>query len=76
MPWSKEDFLRNNAFSLYDIWPHPSAKTPAPGVKKFTILVDPSLVIIKCQDPSASVAGIKTLGSKFSIVNVDYSFFT
>ena len=24
----------------------PSARTPAPGVMKFTILVDPSLVII------------------------------
>ena len=28
------------------IWPRPSTRTPAPGVMKFTILVDPSLVII------------------------------
>ena len=28
------------------IMPHPSTRTPAPGVMKFTILADPSLVII------------------------------
>ena len=28
------------------IWPCPSTRTPAPGVMKFAILVDPSLVII------------------------------
>ena len=27
------------------MWPHPSTRTPVPGVMKFTILVDPSLVI-------------------------------
>ena len=31
---------------ITDIWPHPSARTPAPGVMKVTILVDPSFVII------------------------------
>ena len=28
------------------MWPSPSFRTPTPGVMKFTILVDPSLVII------------------------------
>ena len=47
MPGSKEDFYRNNAFSLYDLYGHALAQEPLPrGVKKFTILVDPSLVII------------------------------
>ena len=42
----KEDFQRNNAFSLYDhIWPHPFTVTLAPGVMKFTILVEASLII-------------------------------
>ena len=46
MPGSREeDFQRNKAFSLYDIWPHLSTRTPAPGVMKFTILVYPSLEI-------------------------------
>ena len=47
MPGSREeDFQRNNAFSLYDLYGHAPAKNPCPGVMKFTILVDPSLVII------------------------------
>ena len=48
MPGSKEEvvFYWNNAFLLNDIWPCPSARTPAQGVMKVTILVDPSLVII------------------------------
>ena len=48
MPGSKEDdFYRNNALSLYDLYGHYLAHwTPAPGVMKVTILVDPSLVII------------------------------
>ena len=29
-----------------DVWPSPNIRTSAPGVMKFTILVDPSLVII------------------------------
>ena len=42
MPGSREeDFYRNNAFSRYDL----IGKALA-GVMKFTILVDPSLVII------------------------------
>ena len=41
------DFKGNNAFSLYDsMTPCSSTRTPAPGVMKFTILVDPSIVII------------------------------
>ena len=33
-------------FTIYKlVWPHPRARTPAQGVIKFTILVDPSLVI-------------------------------
>ena len=28
------------------MWPRPSTRSPAPGVMKFTLLVDPSLVII------------------------------
>ena len=69
MPGSK-DFLRNNAFSLYDLYGHTLAQKPLPRGSRNL----PSLVIIKCQDPSASVAGIKTLGSKFSIVDGDHSF--
>ena len=47
MPWRKEDFLRNNAFSLYDIYGHTLVQeTPAPGVMKIIIWIDPSLVII------------------------------
>ena len=39
--------FQNDAFSLYDhIWPHPITGTPAPGVMKFTILVEASLLII------------------------------
>ena len=30
-------------FTIWLIWPHPSARIPAPGVTKFQILVDPSL---------------------------------
>ena len=41
------DFKGNNAFSLYDsMKPCSSTRTPAPGVMKFTILVDPSMVIM------------------------------
>ena len=32
--------------SVWPIWPCPSTRTPVPGVMKFTISVDPSLVII------------------------------
>ena len=48
MPGSKEDFKRNNAFSLYNLYGHSLAQEPLPrpGVKKFTIWVDLSLVII------------------------------
>ena len=41
-----EDFKANNAFSLYDFIATPYHKNPCPKVMKFTILVDPSLVII------------------------------
>ena len=38
MPRTQEDFLRNNAFLLYDLpWPRPSTRDPAPRVMKFTI---------------------------------------
>ena len=40
----KKIFKEKNAFSLYDL--HPGTRTPAPGVMKFTIFVEPSLVII------------------------------
>ena len=47
MPRSIEDnFKRNNAISLHDLYLHALAKNPNPGVLKFTILVDPSFVII------------------------------
>ena len=47
MPKSiEEDFRRNNAIQLYDLYGNTLAKTPASGVMKLTILVDPSLVII------------------------------
>ena len=47
MPKSiEEDLLRNNAISLQDLYGHALAKNPCPGIMKFTILVDPSLVII------------------------------
>ena len=48
MPGSREDdfFLTNNAFSLYDLYCQALAQKPLPGVMKFIILVDPSLVII------------------------------
>ena len=46
MPQSIEDFKRNNAISLYHLYDPTLAKTPAQGVIKFTILIDPSLVII------------------------------
>ena len=42
----EEVFIRNNAFSLYDLyerWPHPSTRTPALGVMQLTVFVDPSL---------------------------------
>ena len=38
----EEDFLRNIAFLLYDLYDHAPAKKPALGVMKLTILVDPS----------------------------------
>ena len=48
MPGSREeDFKKNNAFSLYDLYGHTLAQEPLPwGVMKFTIFVEPSLVII------------------------------
>ena len=50
MIWNREDFKRNNAFSLYMlhvlIWPCCSTRTPAPEVMKLIILVEPSFVII------------------------------
>ena len=43
----EEDFKKNNAFSLYDLYGHALAQEPLPrGFMKFTILVDPSFVII------------------------------
>ena len=40
-------WVRNNAFSLHDSYGHTPAQEPLPkGSCKFTILVDPSLVII------------------------------
>ena len=46
MPKSiEEDLLRNNAISLQDLYGRALAKNPCPGIMKFTILVDPSLVI-------------------------------
>ena len=37
MPWTRgEDFERNNAFSLYDLYGHALTQEP-PGVMKFTI---------------------------------------
>ena len=40
-------FKRNNAFSLCDLYGHAQAPEPLPpGVMEFTILADPSLVII------------------------------
>ena len=46
--WEKEDeFYRNNAFPLYNLYGHALAQEPLPkGVIKVTILVDPSFVII------------------------------
>ena len=48
MPGSKKvDFLRKNTFSLYDLYGNTLAQEPhALEVMKFTIWVDPSLVII------------------------------
>ena len=47
MPGSREDdFKRKNAFPLYDIWQRSSAETPAQGVMKVTILVDPKMCIM------------------------------
>ena len=48
MPGIREEhFKRNNAFSQYDLYGHAPAQEHLPrGVMKFTILVDPSLVII------------------------------
>ena len=31
---------------MINIWPHTSTTTPAPGVMKFTILIDPPQLII------------------------------
>ena len=46
MPGNKqEDFQRNNAFLLYDLYSQAQENT-TPGVNKYIILVDPSLVII------------------------------
>ena len=43
----KIDFQRNNAVSLYDIFIHALVQEhPVPGVMKFTILVDTTLVIL------------------------------
>ena len=45
MPGSREeDFERNNAFSLHDIWP--LRKNPSLGVMKVTILVDHYYILI------------------------------
>ena len=38
------DKVEDDAFSLYDLYG--STRTHTPGVMKFTILVDPSLVIV------------------------------
>ena len=46
MPQSiREDFKRNNAISLYDLYDHARAKNPCPRVHKIYNLVDSSLVI-------------------------------
>ena len=42
-------FFRKNAFSLYDICPHPSKETIPRGSWNLQILVNPSLVIITIQ---------------------------
>ena len=42
----EEDFKRNNAFHYMTYMATPLHKNPCPGVMKFTVLVDPSLVII------------------------------
>ena len=48
MPESrKEDSKRNDALTVWLIWPCHCTRTPAQEVMKFTDLVDPSLVIIK-----------------------------
>ena len=39
-------FKNIRIFTMTLIWPRPSTRTPVPEVMKFTILVDPSLVII------------------------------
>ena len=47
MSGMKEDFKKESCiFTISLIWPHPSARTPAPEVIKSTILVDSYLVII------------------------------
>ena len=48
MPGSREeDFKRNNAFSLYDLYGHAPAQEPLPpGVIQFTTLVDYPVIII------------------------------
>ena len=39
-------FFKSCIFTIWLIWPNPSTRIPAPGVIRFTILVDPSLFII------------------------------
>ena len=62
MPWSREeDFKRNNALSLYDLYGTPLHKKPCPGAMKFTFLVDPSLVIITI-DMNGTCPGVEKIG--------------
>ena len=44
----KKNFKEIMHFTLWLIWPHPCTSTPAPGIMIYTVLVDPSLVIITC----------------------------
>ena len=42
----KKNFKDTIIFTMWLIWPHPGKTTPVLEVMKFTILVDPSLIII------------------------------
>ena len=41
----EKDLRKQCNFSIYLIWPRPSARTPAPGVMKSTIWINPFLVM-------------------------------
>ena len=38
--------MKFSIFTISPIWPHPYSTIPVPGLMKFTILVDPTLVIL------------------------------